>query len=175
MSEKERSSWPLLLVLVLFMLPFASAVWLRFGGWQPGQTRNFGELLSPPLSMEGSRAELDNAREWVFVNQEHQWSLLVSSAESCGADCRAVFDILPNVRKALGRHAGRLHMFRLQDVAHTTELPRLQLSRSPTQLQARPAQGAEVWLVDPHGYLVMHYAVGFDPSGLRKDLSRLIR
>jgi hypothetical protein len=29
--------------------------------------------------------------------------------------------------------------------------------------------------VDPHGYLVMRYAEGFDPNGLRRDLARLIK
>ena len=32
-----------------------------------------------------------------------------------------------------------------------------------------------VYLIDPNGFLVMRYAQGFDPSGLRKDLARLLK
>jgi hypothetical protein len=45
----------------------------------------------------------------------------------------------------------------------------------PQLLAERPRSGVQVWLVDPHGFLVLRYREGFDPSGLRKDLSRLIR
>ena len=45
----------------------------------------------------------------------------------------------------------------------------------PPPLQTPVGQDVEVWLVDPHGYLVLHYPAGFDPNGLRRDLSRLIK
>ena len=174
MSESKRSRWTLVLVFVAFMLPFLAAVVMRFGGWEPQRTRNFGQLLEPPISMQEATASSANG-PWEFVNQEHEWSLLVRSAADCTADCQATLEVLPNVRRALGRHAGRLHMFRLTESSESADLPSLQLSAAPALLQTLPTQGAEVWLVDPHGYLVMHYAAGFDPSGLRKDLSRLIR
>lgn len=174
MSGKQRSRWPLAILVVAFLLPFVTAVVLRFGGWQPGQTRNFGDLLNPPVSMEGTQAQNGDGEPWSFVNQEQEWTMLVRSASDCDASCRSALEVLPNVRRSMGRHAGRLHLFHVGKSAEP-EMPILQLTGEPPALAEVPPAGIEVWLVDPHGFLVMHYPSGFDPSGLRKDLSRLIR
>ena len=174
MSDKSRSRWPLLVIIIAFLLPFSVAVVLRFGGWQPGQTRNFGQLLNPPISMQDIEASTAQGT-WVFVNTEHEWSLLLRSAERCDQACGELVELIPNVRRSMGRHVNRLHLFSLDAASASDQLPLLSLQSLPEPMIERPAKGAEVWLVDPHGYLVMHYPSGFDPSGLRKDLSRLIR
>ena len=37
------------------------------------------------------------------------------------------------------------------------------------------ADALPVYLADPNGYLILRYAPGFNPSGLRKDLSRVVK
>ena len=37
------------------------------------------------------------------------------------------------------------------------------------------ADALPVYLADPNGYLVLRYAPGFNPSGLRKDLGRVVK
>ena len=39
---------------------------------------------------------------------------------------------------------------------------------------ARP-DALPAYLADPNGYLVLRYAPGFNPSGLRKDLGRVLK
>ena len=39
---------------------------------------------------------------------------------------------------------------------------------------ARP-DALPVYLADPNGYLVLRYPPGFNPSGLRKDLGRVLK
>ena len=56
----------------------------------------------------------------------------------------------------------------------------LVLLRPSPALQAQlpevaTAQALPVYLADPNGWLVLRYAPGFDPSGLRKDLSRVLK
>ena len=77
MKTQGRPRLTLLLIAVAFLTPFLIAVVLRFGGWQPTQTRNFGELLQPPLAMHGVEARrVDSGAAWTFENTEHQWTLL---------------------------------------------------------------------------------------------------
>src|SRR5690606_14621812 len=104
-------------------------------------------------------------------------TLLAQLPTRCGAGCRETLEVLPNVRTALARHAPRLHPFLLGgDQAEAGPFPRIELGGElPAPLRGSPAEGGQVWLVDPHGYLVLRYAEGFDPNGLRKDLSRLIK
>ena len=35
--------------------------------------------------------------------------------------------------------------------------------------------GIPVYVIDPNGFVVLRYAPGFDPGGLRTDLSRLLK
>ncbi len=35
--------------------------------------------------------------------------------------------------------------------------------------------GTPVYVVDPNGFVVLRYAPGFDPGGLRADLARLLK
>ncbi|GIX35994.1 MAG: hypothetical protein KatS3mg126_1773 [Lysobacteraceae bacterium] len=165
------------LVAAAFLAPFLIAAALRFGGWQPHQTRNYGFLLDPPQPMSAvvARSATDG-RVWVFENTEQAWTLLARIPPHCGVECRALLETLQRVRTALGRHAGRLHPFAIDPPPAGLAWPVLHLEGTlPEALSAAPARLPEVWLVDPHGYLVLRYPEGFDPNGLRRDLSRLIK
>ena len=35
--------------------------------------------------------------------------------------------------------------------------------------------GAVIYVLDPNGFVVLRYPPGFDPSGLRSDLARLLK
>lgn len=183
MTATTRPQQKLLLIAFLFLTPFLAAVVMRFGGWQPTSTRNFGELLAPPLSMQAVAAKRSDATPWPWVNTERHWTLLVQLPESCNGACLAAAGVLPNVRQALGRHVGKLHPFTAIGTAADTEatadaglFPSLRLEGElPLPLAQAPATMPQVWLIDPHGYLVMRYPEGFDPNGLRRDLSRLIK
>src|SRR5690606_31127876 len=63
---RARRRAQLLLIAALFLLPFVIAVVLRFGGWEPPRTRNFGELLEPPLPMHAVQARTTQGEPWRF-------------------------------------------------------------------------------------------------------------
>ena len=71
------------------------------------------------------------------------------------------------MRRSEGRHADRLQVLWAVEpggAALQAQLPEV----------ATP-QALPVYLADPNGWLVLRYAPGFDPSGLRKDLSRVLK
>lgn len=168
-----RPTTQLLLIAALFLLPFFAAVIMRFGGWQPSSTRNIGELLQPPLPMEQVIATSADGERWIWENTDRHWTLLLQRPANCDAVCKEVAELMPTIRVALGRHADKLKSFQLDD---SGPLQPMMLSGAlPAPLANMPTTLPQVWLVDPHGYLVMRYREGFDPSGLRRDLSRLIK
>jgi hypothetical protein len=183
MKAGRRGRLQLLLIVLLFGLPFLAAVVLRFGGWEPPHTRNHGDLLQPPLPMHGVQARRPDGSAWTFENVEREWSLLVRRPSDCGSACAAELALLPRVREALGRHAQKLHLFHLEEAGGGVATGSgwigtpLRLDGTlPAPLAApRDSRGVELWLVDPHGFLVMAYPAGYDPSGLRRDLARLVR
>ncbi len=178
MTSASSSKRQLLLIAFLFLTPFFVAVLMRFGGWQPSTTRNFGELLQPPLSMESVTATDAQSADWPWVNVERHWTLLVQLPAVCDSACLEAAAVLPRVREALGRHVEKLHAFQQGRALGSTDgaMPSLQLSGDlPIPLTELPQSLPQIWLIDPHGYLVMRYREGFDPNGLRRDLSRLIK
>jgi len=41
--------------------------------------------------------------------------------------------------------------------------------------QVDDAAGTPVYVIDPHGFIILRYAPGFDPGHLRTDVAKLIK
>ncbi len=41
--------------------------------------------------------------------------------------------------------------------------------------EAARADALPIYLVDPDGFLVLHYRPGYEPAGVRKDLGKLVK
>lgn len=180
--SRLRSRLILLLIVALFLGSFGIAAVLRFTGWTPAQGRNFGELLQPPVDVGALDLRLEADARWQWKNQEGRWTALVRVPDQCAAECWDRVAMLPRVRLALGRHAPRLPLLLLERTLPAALRERLQplvgaaaATPLPAPLARVPKAMPEVWLVDPHGYLVLHYPEGFDPNQLRKDLSRVLK
>lgn len=174
-ARPRRQTWPLVLLAIAFLSPFLAAVVMRFGGWQPTSTRNFGDLIQPPIPMgEVSALRGADGTPWVFENTEHHWSMLVKIPEPCDVACTAQLDLVRNVGVSMGRHRSRISIWQIGGVGVEAFDP-LRLEGALPEALTAPTTAPEVWLVDPHGYLVLHYPAGFEPRGLRRDLGRLIK
>lgn len=179
-----RSRLVLLLIVAMFFGSFGIAAFLRFTGWEPAHTRNFGQLLQPPVDVNSVGLVLADDTRWHWKNDERRWTMLLRLPAQCDAQCWDRAAMLPRVRAAMGRHSPRLPMLLLDAPLPTNQHERLQPlqeARSTTALpafwnaSATPRTQPELWLVDPHGFIVLHYAEGFDPNGLRKDLGRVLK
>lgn len=178
-----RSRLVLLLIVAMFFGSFGVAAFLRFTGWTPAHTRNFGQLLEPPIDVNDANLVLADDSRWQWRNNEGRWTAVLRLPARCDAECWNRAAMLPRVRMAMGRHSPRLPLLLLDGTVPTNQRERMQPlreARSNAPLLAvwsasAPASGPELWLVDPHGFVVLHYAEGFDPNGLRKDLGRVLK
>jgi hypothetical protein len=178
-----RSRLILLLIVAMFFASFGIAAVLRFTGWEPASTRNIGELLHPPLDLTAAELIEEADAKLELANPEREWTALVRLPAQCDDACWQKLAMLPRVRAALGQHAPELRL-RVLDAAIPAErragvapLTTVAVRAGLPAVMAPSAAttGPDVWLVDPHGYAVLYYAPGFDPSGLRKDLARLLK
>lgn len=178
-----RSRLVLLLIVAMFFGSFGVAAFLRFTGWTPAHTRNFGQLLEPPIDVNDVSLVLADDTRWQWKNDDRRWTALLRLPAQCDAECWNRAAMLPRVRMALGRHSPRLPLLLLDGTVPASERERMQPLQAARSTSALPAAwGApapktlpELWLVDPHGFVVLHYAEGFDPNGLRKDLGRVLK
>lgn len=59
-------------------------------------------------------------------------------------------------------------------------MPALRVLRDDARLRqalprANDAAGVPVYVIDPNGFVILRYAPGFDPAGLRADLVKLLK
>jgi hypothetical protein len=179
------------LIAATFLLPMVAAYL-----WHPsGDTVNYGTLIQParPLEafkmadLEGNPAGLDALRG--------KWTLLYVGGGPCGEECRHSLYKIERVRLAQGRNMERVQSLYLapwtmegRAVADTlVQYIGLRGYRiSPEQLSAMApglelggsaggGSGGRIYVVDPLGNLMMFYRADANPTGIRKDLERLLK
>ncbi len=164
-----------LLVASLFCIPLAAALGLYFtSGWRPAVGAH-GELIDPPRPLPE-----DALRE--------RWSLVYLAGSDCDERAPAVLEDLSRLRLALDKDAARVRRVLL----HAGECATMDLPSEESDLLVLSATGDEgatlralfpptlggahgIYIVDPHGNLLMSYPATGSARGLLKDLERLLR
>lgn len=181
MTPQQRSRLLLVLVVLAFGTPFIAAVVLRFGGWQPGQTRNYGELVQPPQDWNALPIRLLDGSDYSFDPVARRWQLLVLPPVPCLETCRSQAEVLGRLWLSEGRRADKLDVLWPgpwpQGIERFGGLREIELADALRE-QVPVAAGEDALaaaLIDHNGFLVMTYAPGFEPRRLRRDLDRLVK
>ena len=176
-----RSRLILLLVAAMFLGSFFVAAALRFSGWSPGHTRNYGELLQPPRPLGDIALHRVDGSGYAWTPELNRWHLLAVPAPGCTTTCASTLDLLHRTWLSMGQKADRLDVMWVGDLpAGTQSFHGLVVVAPDAALAAALPEASRtdalpVYLVDPSGYVALHYRPGFDPSGLRKDIGKLLK
>lgn len=179
MNPQIRSRLTLLLIAGCFLLPFIAAAVLFFSGWQPAGRRNYGELLEPPLQV-GTVMRADGT-PFAWQPEANRWRFVVVAPAGCVPQvCARTLDTLRRLWIGQGRKADRIEVLWFGDVPKGPTFRSFVPMQADAKLLAKLPEAAHadavpVYLVDPDGYLVLHYRPGFDPAGVRKDLGKLVK
>ncbi|GAB3047095.1 hypothetical protein [Stenotrophomonas tumulicola] len=171
----------LVLLFAVFFGAMALAGVLRFSGWQPATHRNVGQLLQPPVDLRLQPPLLANGAPYSWKTDEKTWRILVAPPANCGEACVTLSQGLAKVWQLFGHNADNVEILWLgTPPAPLAETPTLrELAPSPAFRAALPGvddpAGVPVYVVDPHGFVIMRHAPGTDPGGLRKDLATLLK
>lgn len=181
-EAKRRKRLALTVIAALFVVPVVGSYVLFLSGWKPSHTRNHGELLTPARDISGHPIRLADgaALAWKDPELDH-WTLLAVPGPACASHCLERLDELRRARLTLNQNAPRLRLV----VLDTTLAPDRLAALAPmvagsdpdavfAELRPGPDDVAAA-LVDPSGFYALRYKAGYDGTGLRKDLSRLIR
>jgi hypothetical protein len=163
----------LLLIGAVCIAPVLAGWILYLSRWTPRDTGNYGELIAPrPLSGPA----LDALRG--------KWVLVAFDAAACAADCEKKLYFMRQVRKAQGKESGRVErLWVLTDAAapraelraaiEGTQILRLESFAAAGEFPGNPTR--HIYLIDPLGNLMMRFPPEPDPSGVIKDLQRLLK
>jgi cytochrome oxidase Cu insertion factor (SCO1/SenC/PrrC family) len=188
-SEKTQpglraSRLKLLLIVGIFMAPILAAGVLTFSGWQPEGKAN-GLPITPQRNFadEHLRVTLSQGGEWAWRASEPKLTLIALAGPDCATQCVDTLTKMAAARITLNQNADRLRLLYIgvppkgdADAAmqHYWQLG----SDAEGKLAAfRPSapDSVSALLVESNGTALSLYPAGFDPTGLRKDLQKVIR
>jgi SCO1/SenC len=190
-----RGRRTLMLVALLFLLPVVAATVLYVSGWRPeGKSLQHGELVQPARPVGDAELTGADGAPYRLNTLRGKWAFVYFSPLPCTQACRNSLYKMQQVRLAQGRDAPRVERVMIVAAAGAGALRELAQQypglvavsgmRATLQTLAREfvsGQGTaldvpgRVYLIDPIGNLVLSYAPDADPSGMRKDLARLLR
>lgn len=174
----------LLMIVLAFVAPMIVAGLLSWGGWQPG-TRGNGEPILPQRNFvdEQLRVRLANGQPYAWRDSEPRLTLVALAGPDCATQCLATLTSMAAARVTLNRNQSRLRLLYLgtppADDARDGMRNYWQLGEDVDGKLAsfRPSapDSVSALLVESNGTALSLYRAGFDPSGLRKDLQKVIK
>ncbi|TBR36670.1 MULTISPECIES: hypothetical protein [Dyella] len=192
-NPAQRSSrLKLILVMAVFIAPILAAGLLTLSGWQPTGKAN-GLPITPQRNFEEEKLRVQTATgsDWAWRNAEPQLTLIAMPGPGCAAHCVETLNKMAAARVTLNRNAPRLRLLLVGDapavgkVEKGAWLPDANVDfqwQLGTDVDAKLASwratqpdSVSALLVESNGTALALYPEGFDPTGLRKDLQKVIR
>lgn len=198
-QRPRRSLWPLIAIFLITLTPLVLAALLYFVpalGFRPVATTNYGALVDPqreipdaaalsPVTLDGEPFDLHSLR--------NRWILISAGPSACPESCVEKLFILRNSHASQGKDVHRVT--RVWFVLDDGEVPQqiLEAYQGTHMLRVDPARLAAwlapqaapdtagqallgpMWVVDPHGNLMMAFPPDADPLEVRDDLRQLLR
>lgn len=186
MEQRPKSRRQFYILAVIFLIPmvFATIIYLR--GKPFGHPTNKGTLITPPISIldfSGKKSEL-----W-----RGKWTLLALAPSNCDHQCQTWLHHIRQIHRATGKRQNKVQRVLLSYHPLSRSLQkrlkkdfigtkivighrRALLSKlQHTAPQVIDLKRSSVYLVDPHGFIMMGYRPNANPSDVYKDLSHLLR
>lgn len=194
MRSQFRQRLTFCLILFVFVMPMVAA-YAMYRAYYKGafQTTNRGVLIQPPLQIEKLPLGARSGKPTCIaeLNGEiirHRWILMYLTPALCEADCLATIHNMNQIYTALNKHNPHflplvvssipgerltavepfVHYATVLASDRNDMLLKLPVSEQPNQL-------GRLYLIDPHGFLMMAYPVEGSAEDILKDCQHVIR
>ncbi len=189
---RTRSGRLKMIALLLICAAPVIASYFTFYVLKPaGGSRNFGELIVPPVDMPELTARDLAGQSVPLRSLRGQWLLLSVAGGACGATCQENLYFQRQLRETQGKEKERIErVWLIDDAAAVPEALQpalrqaqvLRVDAAGLHAWLRPAAGQalqdHIYVVDPMGNWMMRFPAHMDvhaASKARRDLERLLR
>ncbi|MFV3283371.1 hypothetical protein ACNFCI_04800 [Pseudomonas sp. NY15356] len=175
-KPRARGRLQLILILLVVLGPMILATSMyKLKFWVPDGRSYHGQMIGN-----------GQGRSDIGIDaQETRWQLLVSAPSACAADCQQLVYLARQIQIGLGRDAARAShaLATAQPLAADyqallgREYPQLQRYSLDTQRYGQNVStpGPQLWIVDPHGNLVLRYDSKVNGKHVLDDLRHLLK
>lgn len=178
----------LILLLAVFFVPILIAVLLnsQWVDWQAEPRRAHGELLQPVVPIGAFEFHDATGTPRSQADLAGRWQLVYATTDECADECQKILALMHNIRLAQDRHAAKAALLMITDRRLDGELIQSILALDPTWtifdgeagrmllLRFPGAPTGGFYIVDPDTNIIEYFAPDADPTGIRKDLDRLL-
>ena len=195
-TDNSRSKTKLTFLILMFLLPVAGSWYLVFftdyaRDGMGGSGAEHGSLIKPPRQLENATLLQVSKDSTEQASLYGKWSMLFFVDGPCEAGCKETLYRLRQARLATGRQMKRLQRVAIIDEGESSQFSDILSKNYPGQLYVSKSDLGEnflqqfeglkrgdksaIFLIDTRGFLMMRYPGDTDPSGIIRDLSRLLR
>ncbi len=188
---KRGSRWILGAIAAIGLLPLLAAWYLVNHPGLIGKPSNHGELIHPLRRMEYELLQpVGELPSRPLEELRGRWVVLHFVPKACDQACQKTFANTYKLHLLLNKDIFRvrrlailpevleeetLKFLRQDQDLYFARLDPAFLEKLVQEIAKVPLKGDQVMLIDPLGNLMMWYDSNFDPSGLYRDLQRLLR
>lgn len=182
---KRKSLLIVISLFATFFLPMLLA-WFQYAhkySWGSGLD-NRGMLVIPPLPI--SELPINH------LQQHGKWLMILFYPKACTENCQKALYQMRQLRIAMNADQNRLQRVILTypiadkklsqllqttfaETEHATVDPQKFSQIAHHYFKINSIQAGSLYIVDPHGNLMMRYQPNADPKGIFKDLQKLLR
>lgn len=193
-GAQRRNRIQLLLIFGLFLIPPVGAwvAWQYVGEHGVGATTNTGVLVSPARPLDTAGLGWGDGREPGRAPLRGRWTYVIFAPGGCDERCQQQLYLTRQIRLAMSKDVRRVQRLLVLDGAPSAALL-AQLETDHADLEwAVPgateqgftrqftgetfdSSGAQYFLVDPLGNLMMYYDLSSPAKGMMKDLQKLLK
>jgi hypothetical protein len=192
-AKKHGSRWTVVILLVVFLAPSIGGwAWFHYGS--NFSQRHFGALYTPARPLDDVSMRDEDNRQIALSDFRGSWVLAYVGSGPCLDECRRQLDKITRVRLSQSKNIRRVSALyvspntvgdtadEIRAIFPTGTMAVLDRADIETLLGSMLREGQtpddlmhQVYLIDPIGNLVLSYPADAEPSGMRKDLARLLR
>ena len=190
MIDKQlKGRLALVAIALMFFVPiFVSWYLVFFSDYKDGiKTVNNGVLISPIINL--SNLDMKSFSDDKIYSQDRTWILAFLIKQDCNKLCQENLYQIRQIRLAIGKDQDKLERLVLSKASldwdnYKKEYPgqkyidssMINFDRIVSAFKSNPELKADsIYLIDPYGNLMMQYKNGTEPTGIIKDIERLIR
>lgn len=190
-TTQKEGRIKLIILILMFLLPTIAAWYLVFftDYARDDQGVAHGVLINPPRQL-GDIPLMSTDPSVPGKKLHGKWTMLFFARQPCDTSCQQSLYRIRQIRLATGNRMAQVQrvividrdVAALHDYLSTNYPGQLYVAKAHTQeknlslfADQNITEDGAIFLIDPRGFLMMRYSGDSDPSGIIRDLSRLLR
>ncbi len=169
-----RATWALMAVFFLPLL-LASVLYMARDHWSL-PTKQHGELINPPIEVQTLPLTTENGEPWQFDQEPLLWRMLLVRPDCVDDLCQLQLAKLNSIHEATGKDFKRVGSLLITTsldidqklIENFNYFNWLILPQSDLLTNG-------IYIMDPNGYIILHYLLDAPAKDMLEDLRHLLR